>query len=154
MTTATPAPEPAHALRAFNRFYTRRIGMLSDEHKGGHKDGHKGRQKGSARTGARVPPFSLTEARVLWEVAQRPGMTAGTLAQGLGLNAGYISRLLAKLLAQGLLNVQRSALDARQKPLSLTAAGRRIFGALDRRTALAPLCPIWVPENKQLKLSN
>ncbi len=145
MNTPTPAAVQAQALRAFNRFYTRRIGVLGD--------GQKGEHKGDAKTGAGLPPFSLTEARVLWEVAQQPGMTAGTLAQGLDLNPGYISRLLARLQAQDLLQVQRSALDARQKPLTLTAAGRRAFAALDRRAQLqaqALLAPLAVTQQQEL----
>ena len=133
MTTAPPAPSAAQTLRAFNRFYTRRIGVLGEG------------RKGSLHTGAGDLLFSLTEARVLWEVAQRPGMTAGTLAQGLDLDPGYISRLLSKLQQQGLLRVQRSALDARQKPLSLSAAGRRALVSLEQRAqvqAQALLAPL------------
>lgn len=133
MTTATPAPDPAQTLRAFNRFYTRCIGVPGT----GHKD--------STQSGVAGLHFSFTEARVLWEVAQRPGMTAGTLAQELQLDPGYISRLLSKLQQGGLLRVQRSAHDARQKPLTLTAAGRRAFGVLDQRAqvqAQALLAPL------------
>ena len=95
MSTPSPASAQAQALRAFNRFYTRRIGVLGDGH------------KGSTQPDAAAAHFSLTESRVLWEVAQRPGMTAGALAQGLDLNPGYISRLLSKLQQQGLLQVVR-----------------------------------------------
>ncbi len=141
MNTPPPASAQAQALRAFNRFYTRRIGVLGDGH------------KGSTPPDAAAAHFSLTESRVLWEVAQRPGMTAGALAQVLDLNPGYISRLLSKLQQQGLLQVERSALDARRKPLSLTAAGRREFAVLDQRAqaqAQALLAPLAGTQQQEL----
>lgn len=128
-----PAQESAQALRAFNRFYTRRIGVRGDGLAAAEDRSSGGRR------------FSLTETRVLWELAQQPGLTAGMLAQALALNAGYISRLLSRLQAQGLLRVQRSGQDARQKPLSLTAAGRRACAALDQHAqthAQALLAPL------------
>ncbi len=135
------ADTQAQELRAFNRFYTRRIGVLGDLHKSAAAGGLLGSR------------HSLTEARVLWELAQRPGLTAGPLAQELGLNPGYISRLLSRLQQQGLLRVQRSAQDARQKPLSLTAAGRRAFAQLDQRSqahAQALLAPLASPQQQEL----
>lgn len=133
--------EAAQQLRAFNRSYTRLIGVLGEG------------AKAPALGGTQRSRWSLTESRVLWEVAQRPGLTAGTLAQDLGLDAGYISRLLARLQQLGLLRVQRSAADARQKPLSLTAAGRRAFKLLDQRAqaqAQALLAPLGSTQQQEL----
>ena len=121
--TARGHPEQAQALRAFNHFYLRRMGVLGDRH-------DPGQTAAGAAAGAGL---SLTEARVLWELAHRPGLQARSLAQELGLNAGYISRLLARLQRRGLVQAQRSVQDAGKKPLSLTAAGRRSFAALNQR---------------------
>ena len=123
----------AQALRAFNRFYTGRIGVL----------------------GAAVPAsrFSLTEARMLWELAHRPGLSARDLARELALDAGYISRLLAGLRGQGLVRAQRSAQDGRQWHLILSAAGRRAFAPLDQRSqaeALSLLQPLSEPQQQEL----
>jgi len=104
----------AEALRAFNRFYTRRIGVL-------------GEKLLSSR-------FSLTESRVLWELAHEPGLTATALVQRLQLDAGYLSRLLASLRERGLVKAERAAHDGRQTLLSLSAAGRRAFAPLDKRS--------------------
>lgn len=104
----------AEALRAFNRFYTRRIGVL-------------GEKLLSSR-------FSLTESRVLWELAHEPGLTATALVQRLQLDAGYLSRLLARLRECGLVKAARAAHDGRQTLLSLSAAGRRAFAPLEKRS--------------------
>lgn len=156
MSNTTSPSAPAHALRAFNRFYTRRIGVLGD---GGPATGTATYtttnttapcSKAGAGSDAR---FSLTEARVLWELAHRPGLTAAVLVAELGLNAGYMSRLLARLQQRGLLRTQRGAVDARQKPLVLTTAGRRSFAVLDRRAqekALALLDPLSTPQQQEL----
>ena len=104
----------AEALRAFNRFYTRRIGVLGDKLL-------------SSR-------FSLTESRLLWELAHEPGLTATTLVQRLQLDAGYLSRLLARLRERRLIKAERAAHDGRQTLLSLSAAGRRAFAPLERRS--------------------
>jgi DNA-binding MarR family transcriptional regulator/GNAT superfamily N-acetyltransferase len=95
------------ALRAFNRFYTRRIGVLDERLYG--------------------TPFTLPQTRVLWELAHHDGITASELARLLELDAGYLSRLLASLKSRRLVRAQRSPADARQSILSLTAAGRRAF---------------------------
>ncbi len=121
------------ALRAFNRFCTGPISGLSG--------------------GLRASRFSLTESRLLWELAQRPGLTAADLARDLSLNAGYLSRLLASLRGQGLVLAQRSLLDGRQWRLSLSAAGRRTFAALDRASqaqALSLLQPLSAPQQQEL----
>lgn len=106
------------ALRAFNRFYTRRLGAL---------------QEHLLDSG-----FSLTESRVLWELAHlaegQPGLSAAALARALGLDPGYLSRLLKPLKARKLLRSQAAAGDARQQLLSLSAVGRRGFAPLDARS--------------------
>jgi len=99
------------ALRAFNRFYTRRIGVLDEQLYG--------------------TPFTLPQTRVLWELAHHDGITASELARTLDLDAGYLSRLLAGLKARRLVRAQRSPADARQSLLSLTAAGRKAYAPMN-----------------------
>jgi DNA-binding MarR family transcriptional regulator/N-acetylglutamate synthase-like GNAT family acetyltransferase len=111
---ATKLHDRAARLRAFNRFYTRHLGVL---------------QKGFLGT-----RFSLTEARVLYELAQAEGDTASRLAGRLGLDAGYLSRVLARFERAGLLERPRSRADRRRRPLRLTGTGRRAANVLDRRS--------------------
>lgn len=101
-------------VRHFNRFYTKQIGLLQD------------RMLSS--------PFSLTEVRVLYEIAHREKLTASDLAEELGLDPGYLSRMLAKLEHQGLLCRERSSSDGRQSFLSLTRKGQSVFRPLERRS--------------------
>ena len=110
---STPAERIA-ALREFNRFYTRRIGVLQE--------------------GLLDSRFSLTESRLLWELAHCEHTTATELAQALDLDPGYLSRLLRGLKERGLLKTSRSSTDARQTRLSISAAGRRAFAPLERRS--------------------
>jgi len=100
----------ARAVRAFNRFYTRQIGLLEE--------------------GYLSSPFSLTEVRVLYELAHRAGLTAAALGRGLGLDAGYLSRILKKFEAAGYLERRAAPDDGRQSLLALTAAGRTAFAPL------------------------
>jgi DNA-binding MarR family transcriptional regulator/GNAT superfamily N-acetyltransferase len=112
--STTLATNSVDTVRAFNRFYTRRIGVL---------------QEGLSQT-----QFTLTEARLLWEFAHRSSATAADLSRELGLDAGYLSRLLGRLKQQGLIRAARSKEDARRFDLRITAAGRQAFDPLDSRS--------------------
>src|SRR4051794_7302608 len=103
------------AIRAFNRFYTARVGALRD---------------GLLAT---APP--LPEARVLYELGQRDATDVGDLRRTLELDAGYLSRLLTRLEGQGLVVRARSRADARRQVVALSAAGRDAYDTLDRRSA-------------------
>lgn len=101
------------AVREFNRFYTRRIGVLQD--------------------GLLQSPFSLAEVRVMYEMAHRDRPTATELAAELALDGGYLSRILRALSHRGLIARTRSAADGRQAHLSLTKRGATAFATLDAR---------------------
>ena len=110
----TTPPDPIAAVRRFNRFYTRQIGLLDE--------------------GLLESPFSLTVVRVLYEIAHWPGITATDLREILALDPGYLSRMLRGLRKQGLVSARAPASDRRQRQLGLTARGSRTFGALDARS--------------------
>jgi DNA-binding MarR family transcriptional regulator/GNAT superfamily N-acetyltransferase len=102
------------AVRRFNRFYTRKIGVLHE--------------------GLLGSPMSLTERRVLYELAQRGSATASQLAGELALDSGYLSRILAGFEKRGMLEKRPSAEDARQLILGLTDQGREMFATIDARS--------------------
>ena len=102
------------AVRHFNRFYTRRIGVL---------------EEGLLRS-----PYTLTEARLIYELAQTPQTTATALGRDLSLDLGYLSRLLQSLKRRGLVQAKRAAHDGRHALLSLTEKGRKAFAMLNSRS--------------------
>jgi DNA-binding MarR family transcriptional regulator/GNAT superfamily N-acetyltransferase len=114
-------------VRRFNRFYTRRIGVLEE--------------------GLLASPFTLTQARILFELGTRQTTTAGELVEILGLDPGYLSRILQSFVQKRLVARARSLEDGRRAQLSLTAKGRKAFGDLDRRSSettggmVSPLSP-------------
>src|SRR5207249_8997563 len=111
--TESGIPKQVNAIRAFNRFYTRKIGVLD---------------------GMASSPFSLAEARVLYELANRRQPTATDIRKELGLDAGYMSRMLRDFERRKLVTREQSKTDERQRFLSLTAKGRRAFAPLDERS--------------------
>jgi DNA-binding MarR family transcriptional regulator/GNAT superfamily N-acetyltransferase len=102
------------SVREFNRFYTRRIGVLQE--------------------GLLATDFTLTESRLLWELAHHDGVSAVELARELDLDPGYLSRLLRGLKERGLVRARRAHDDGRRWLLGLTPAGRRAFSPLNRRS--------------------
>ena len=110
-----PAPDSVRAIRHFNRFYTRQIGVLNE---------HPYRSQ-----------FSLTEARVLYELAYQKNVTAGELCRELGLDRGYVSRMLRNFEAKGLIDTVTSPSDGRRIFLSLSGKGRKVFAPVDRRSS-------------------
>jgi DNA-binding MarR family transcriptional regulator len=110
---ATPPRGRVDTVRAFNRFYTRRIGVLGE------------RFFDSA--------LSLTEMRVLYELAHRDAPTATTVGAELGLDPGYLSRILRRFEARGLIRRSPSPDDRRQSRLRLTRRGRTAFAPLEAR---------------------
>jgi DNA-binding MarR family transcriptional regulator/GNAT superfamily N-acetyltransferase len=120
------------ALRAFNRFYTRKIGVID---------------------GTASSPFSLAEARVLYELAHHQQATATAIRKSLGLDAGYLSRIITELERHKLVTREQSKDDERQKFLVLTGKGRRAFAPLDQRSnrdVSAMLEPLSPTDRKQL----
>jgi DNA-binding MarR family transcriptional regulator/N-acetylglutamate synthase-like GNAT family acetyltransferase len=111
--TDLPAPldQRVDAVRRFNRLYTRRIGVLDE--------------------GYLHSPFSLAEVRVMYELAQRPRLTATELVRDLELDPGYLSRILQRLAQRGLVARRRSERDGRESWLSLTPSGHDAFAPLD-----------------------
>lgn len=106
---------PAETLRRFNRFYTRYIGVLEE---GLHKT-----------------PFTLTQARVLFELATRRVSTFSELNDELCLDPGYLSRILRGFTTRGLVSRRKAHDDARRVQLSLTTKGKRAFAELDRKAS-------------------
>src|SRR5262249_20841444 len=113
-TSAIGFEQRVGAVRHFNRVYTRRIGVLQD---------------GFLRS-----PYSIAEARVLYELAHRQRATATDVAAALGLDPGYVSRSLRGFSDRGLITTTPSSDDRRQSFLSLTAKGRMALAPLDQRS--------------------
>jgi DNA-binding MarR family transcriptional regulator/GNAT superfamily N-acetyltransferase len=113
MVTET-SEEKIGVVRQFNRFFTRQIGVL--------------------REGLLHSPYTLTEARILFELGHRDHLTASDLCRELGLDPGYLSRILARLEQQGLLEKVRPDKDGRQRLLRLTPQGSNAFALLDQRS--------------------
>jgi DNA-binding MarR family transcriptional regulator/GNAT superfamily N-acetyltransferase len=109
-------PDQISAVREFNRFYTARLGLLRKRHLDGE--------------------FSLTEARVLYEIGAAPNVTASTLHSTLHLDPGYLSRLLAILMRRRLVRHKTSRSDGREKLLSLSSLGKRKLDQLNHQAAL------------------
>jgi DNA-binding MarR family transcriptional regulator/N-acetylglutamate synthase-like GNAT family acetyltransferase len=121
------------AVRHFNRFYTRQIGVL--------------------RPGMVGSPYSLPEARVLYALGRDGESTATAIGRELSLDLGYLSRLLQSLRRRGLLQAKRAAHDARHQLLSLTDKGRKAFHLIDGRSRdemQAMLAPLAVPDRARL----
>jgi DNA-binding MarR family transcriptional regulator/GNAT superfamily N-acetyltransferase len=115
-TVGEPAPGDAAvaAVREFNRFYTNMIGLL----RGKYLD----------------TPYSLTEARILFELGQREASEVTDLRRTVDIDAGYLSRILARFSSDGLVTRQRSAADGRRQVISLTESGRSVVEGLDARS--------------------
>jgi DNA-binding MarR family transcriptional regulator/N-acetylglutamate synthase-like GNAT family acetyltransferase len=111
---ATASPADVITLRTFNRVYTRRLGLLS--------------------TRLDDSPFSLTEARILYELAHRHEATAADVGRLLGLDRGQLSRTLKSFRHRGLIWQRASPTHAKHQLLSLTAQGRTAFAELDAAT--------------------
>ena len=121
------------AVRRFNRFYTQQLGVL--------------------RANWLDSPFSLTEARVLYELQQRGSATATEIARELDLDAGYLSRIVRRFQKLGLIRKEISADDARRSFLSLTATGRTAYAPLEsraKRDVRAMLQRLTAPEQDHL----
>lgn len=103
----------AQQLRRFNRFYTQRLGLLNSRHL--------------------QSPFTLAEARVIYELAQSEHLTASELAQALLVDEGYLSRILQRLRDRGVVRARVAEHDGRQRRLALTPKGRKAFRTLDAR---------------------
>ena len=103
------------ALRAFNRFYTKELGLLG--------------------RGFMGTDYTLTEARIIWEIAQRGEAEVAEVRRELELDAGYVSRILARFEKAGLVIRERSEADRRRQVVRLTGSGRAVFRSFDRRSA-------------------
>lgn len=106
--------ETIAAMRRFNRFYTQHLGVLQEAWLDS--------------------PFSLTEARVLYELTQHDAMTATEIGSALGIDAGYLSRMLRDFEGKGLIQRRAAPQDARQTLISLSAKGRKAFAPLEERS--------------------
>jgi DNA-binding MarR family transcriptional regulator/ribosomal protein S18 acetylase RimI-like enzyme len=110
-----PTPAQVTQVRAFNRFYTNVIGVLRDMYLD--------------------TPYTLTESRVLYEIAQAGAVEVSWLRQALDIDAGYLSRVLSSFESDGLVTRHRSQGDARRQEIRATDAGRGAVAELDERAA-------------------
>jgi DNA-binding MarR family transcriptional regulator/GNAT superfamily N-acetyltransferase len=119
------------AVREFNRFYTGVIGLL--------------------REGLLGTPYSLTEARVLFELARDDAVEVADLRRWLDIDAGYLSRLLARFEADGLVSRTRSPADGRRQVIGLTGPGRAVQADLDARSGaqIRALLAALTPDGQQ-----
>lgn len=113
-TTSNLDADPVAAVRAFTRFYTATLEVLEE--------------------GLLHTPYSVTEARVIFELAQRDATDVAELRRDLRVDAGYMSRIAGRFEADGLISRERSTVDARRQVLALTDQGRAAFETLDRRS--------------------
>ena len=120
-------------VREFSRFYTRRLGTLDE--------------------GLLDTPWTLTEARVVFELGQTASTDMAALRTSLDIDSGYLSRLLAKFDAAGLISRTASATDGRRQALALTAAGKRLYctlGERSNRQVASLLAPLAAPARESL----
>lgn len=125
--------DPISAVRGFNRFYTREVGLL--------------------RKTFLDTPWTLGEMRVLYEIRNHANISASDIARELELDAAYLSRLLARLVAKGIVIRTPSETDARLHELVLSPEGQRIVNAADDRQAALTadmLAPLSASERRQL----
>jgi DNA-binding MarR family transcriptional regulator/GNAT superfamily N-acetyltransferase len=115
VTTSDGGDSAVAAVRAFNRFYTNMIGLLRGKYLG--------------------TPYSLTEARLLFELAQRDATEVAELRRTVDIDAGYMSRILSRFCSDGLITRERSAADARRQVIRLTDSGRSAVAGLDAVSA-------------------
>ncbi|MFX0056609.1 MAG: GNAT family N-acetyltransferase [Candidatus Hermodarchaeota archaeon] len=115
MLTEDQIKERIHNIRRFNRFYTKRIGLLN---------------KGLLRT-----KFTLSQARVIFELAQKNHITSSEIGKELGIDPSYLSRTLSAFQKEGLVEREKSDIDSRQWMLKLTAEGKETFLDLDGRAS-------------------
>ncbi len=104
------------AVRRFNRFYTRTIGVLGDR--------------------LQTTPYSLTEARLIYELSHAEQMETVELRARLGLDPGYLSRIFTRFEADGVVRLARSASDSRRQVVQLTETGRKVFATLDEQAGI------------------
>lgn len=131
--TTSQLKDRVETVRRFNRFYTRQIGVLHEH--------------------LLDSDFSLTEVRILYELAHRPALTTSQLCRELGLDSGYLSRVVSGFEKKGLIAKARSPHDARATQLQMTAHGRATFSPLEdasRREVATMLSQLSEPEQQQL----
>ncbi len=109
-----PTDPAVAAIRRFSRFYTAKIGVVGRDYLG--------------------VDLSLTESRTIYEIAQGEGVTASAIGAILSVDAGYLSRLISRLVRAGLVERRRSAADGRERLLTLTEAGRALYREMSARS--------------------